>query len=192
MIAGICLLRQVGGVVYDGSLSAVLAAVCGLTLVLVVSSAAGAASARSSAGAAVITGFRVKGGPTNPTFVISGRHLGVPKPNPPGSPAGTKLCPLTVTGNAGHTYGTGFYIIAWAAQPNSTNAEQYSAGRYRPSLNELDCMGLIVGKPTPSKITFTLGAAYAEHYVSNPAPIQNGDVVEVVLGKAAYATVVHY
>jgi hypothetical protein len=169
-----------------------LTVVGALTLVAVVSAAVGAASARSSAGAAVITGFKVTGSSTQPTFTIVGRHLSVPKPNPPGSPTGTKLCPLTITGNAGHTYGTEFYLIVWAAQPNSTNAEKYSAGRYRPSLNELDCMGLIVGKPTPSKITFTLGGAYAQHYVSNPAPIQNGDVVEVVLGKAAYATVVHY
>jgi hypothetical protein len=75
---------------------------------------------------------------------------------------------------------------------NTTNAEKYSAGRYRPTLGELDCIGLIVGKPTPSKMTFTLGAAYAQHYVSSTGPIHDGDVVEVVLGKAACATVVHY
>jgi hypothetical protein len=154
--------------------------------------AAGTGSARTTAGHPVITALTIKGSPTRPTFMITGKHLAIPKPNPPGSPAGTKLCPLSVTGNAGHTYGTGFYIIVWAAQSNSTNAEKYSAGRYRPNLSELDCIGLIVGKPTPSKITFTLGGAYPQHYVSNPAPIQNGDVVEVVLGKAAYATVVHF
>jgi hypothetical protein len=84
------------------------------------------------------------------------------------------------------------YIIVWAAQANSTNALKYSAGRYRPTLSELGCIGLIVGKPTSSKITFPPGGAYVQHYQSNPGPIQNGDVVEVVLVKAAYATVVHY
>jgi hypothetical protein len=140
----------------------------------------------------VITGFKIRGGPTDPTFTIVGRHLTLPKPNPAGSSAGTQLCPLQVTGNAGLTYGTGFYMVVWAAQVNATNAEKYSAGRYRPTLGELDCIGLIVGKLTPSKITFTLGAAYAQHYVSSPGPIHNGDVVEVVLGKATCATVVHY
>jgi hypothetical protein len=168
----------------------VLAAVATLGLV-VVAAAAGNASASTSA-KAVITGLKVKGNPTHPVFTVMGRHLSVPKPNPPGSPSGTQLCPLTITGNAGLNYGTGFYIIVWAAQTNAANVEKYSAGRYRPALNELDCIGLIVGKPTPSRITFTLGGAYVQHYVSSPGPIQNGDVIEVVVGKAAYATVVHF
>ena len=36
--------------------------------------------------------------------------------------------------------------------------------RYRPSLNELDCIGIVVLKHTPTRVTFTLGHAYTEYY----------------------------
>jgi hypothetical protein len=83
------------------------------------------------------------------------------------------------------------YLIAWGGQPNDSNAQLYSAGRYRPKLNELDCIGLIVLSHSPSKLVFTFGHAYAQ-YRSQYRQLQNGDVIEVVVNKASFATVVRY
>lgn len=141
---------------------------------------------------ASITSLRVTGSPSHPIFTISGRGLAVPPTSPKTSPSNQKLCPVVINGNAGFDYGTRFSLIVWNGQLASTNTQRYAGGRYRPALNELDCIGLIVLKATPTQIRFTLGAAYLQLYQTNPGLIQNGDVVEVVLNSARYATVVHY
>ena len=158
--------------------------------------AAGAAAALAglavAASGSSITSLRITGSSAHPVFTIGGRGLSVPPKSPTTSPSNQKLCPVVINGNAGFDYGTRFSLIVWNGQLNAANAQRYAAGRYRPALNELDCIGLIVLEATPKQIRFTLGAAYLQLYRTNPGLIQNGDVVEVVLGSARYATVVHY
>lgn len=45
---------------------------------------------------------------------------------------------------------------------------------------------------TPSRFSFTLGHAYTQLYRAKPELIRAGDVVEVILGRARFATVVRY
>lgn len=118
--------------------------------------------------------------------------MSVPPKNPKTSPSNQKLCPVVINGNAGFDYGTRFSLIVWNAQLSSTNTQRYAGGRYRPALSELDCIGLIVLKAAPKQIRFTLGAGYLQLYRTNPGLIQNGDVVEVILNSARYATVVRF
>ena len=42
-----------------------------------------------------------------------------------------------------------------------TRAASGAPGRYRPALNELDCVGVVVVEFTPSLVVFRLGAFYA-------------------------------
>jgi hypothetical protein len=153
---------------------------------------AGAATARNSRASAAITSLRVSGSSARPVFTITGTGLAIPKPNPTTSPSGQSLCPLKISGNAGLDYGTQLYLIAWSGQPASTNAALYSAGRYRPALNELDCIGIVVLAKSPTHVSFTLGHAYLQYYKAKPGLIRSGDVIEVVLNGAAFATVVRY
>jgi hypothetical protein len=140
----------------------------------------------------VIAALHVTGSARHPVFTIVGHGLAVPAKNPKTSPSNQKLCPIAIKGNAGFDYGTAFSLIIWNGQTSQANAQRYAAGRYRPALNELDCIGIVVVAHTPARITFTLGAAYLQLYTSNPGLIQSGDVVEVVLGGARYATVVRF
>ena len=165
-----------------GALAAVVAAVlAGLAL----------ATPSRSLGAS-ITALRVTGSPTHPVFTITGHGLAVPPKSPKVSPSNQKLCPVVINGNAGFDYGTRFSLIVWNAQLNANNTQRYAGGRYRPALSELDCIGLVVLKATPKRISFTLGAAYLQLYRTNPGLIVNGDVAEVILNSARYATVVRY
>jgi hypothetical protein len=163
------------------------------TIVLVMISSAvllaGAASATSHRSAGVIRSLTVSGSASRPIFTISGAGLAVPPPNPKVSPSNQTLCPLRISGNAGFDYGTSFYLIGWDAQVGDTNSQLYAAGRYRPALNELDCIGIVVLTHTPTHVTFTFGHAYVQYYRSKPRLLHNGDVIEVVLGRASFATV---
>ena len=159
---------------------------------LVAGLAALLASIAVAAARGSITSLRVAGSPSHPVFTITGHGLSVPPKNPKTSPSNQKLCPVVIHGNAGFDYGTRFSLIVWNGQLNAANTQRYAGGRYRPALNELDCIGLIVQTVSPKQIRFTLGSAYLQLYRTNPGLIQNGDVVEVVLNSARYATVVHY
>jgi hypothetical protein len=154
-----------------------------------VTSIAGAADKQQAS--ASIRSLTVSGTPAKPIFIIRGTHLTVPARNPSRSPSDQPLCPLKVTGHVGFDYGNTFYLIGWDGQPTGHNNELYSAGRYRPSLNELDCIGLIVRSHSPAKIAFTFGHAYAQ-FPSQYRELENGDVIEVVLNGAPFATVVHF
>jgi hypothetical protein len=149
-------------------------------------------AAAASRTASSITAVKVSGGPSHPVFTVTGRGLSVPKPNPTASPSNQPLCPVKISGNAGLDYGNSFFVIMWAAQPQDTNTQMYAAGRYRPTLNELDCIGIIVLKHTAKQITFTLGHGYQQYYSAKPRFIRNGDVIEVGLGAARFSTVVHF
>jgi hypothetical protein len=160
-------------------------AACGLVAAAVV-------AAPGHATASVITGLTVRGSSSRPVFTVSGHGLAVPAPNPKISPSNQPLCPLAISGNAGLDYGTAFGLIVWDGQVQDANAQLYAAGRYRPSLNELDCIGIVVLKHTSTRITFTLGHAYTQYYRAKPRLIRAGDVAEVILGRARFATVVRF
>jgi hypothetical protein len=139
----------------------------------------------------VIRSLTVSGTPASPVFTVRGGHLGLPVRNPRRVPSGQPLCPLKVSGNAGFDYGSRFYLIAWDGQPAGHNNQLYAAGRYRPQLNELDCIGLIVHSHSPTQIAFTFGHAYTQ-YRSQYRQLEDGDVVEVVLNGGSFASVVHF
>lgn len=168
----------------------VTAAVAGLLACAAV--AAAGLAARTHAAGASITSLTVSGSSTRPVFTIRGHGLVLPKPAPAVSPSNQPLCPLTISGNAGYDYGTQFGLLAWAAQPADTNALLYAAGRYRPSLNELDCIGIVVLTHSQEKVSFTFGHAYRQYYVAKPRALRSGDVVEVVFRGARFATVVRF
>jgi hypothetical protein len=146
-------------------------------------------AASAAASAPVITSVKVGGSPSKPVFTITGRGLSIPAASPKRSPSNTPGCPLKIKGKAGFDYGTQFYVDAFATGTNE-DKQLYSAGRYRPTINETDCIGLTVLSHTPTKVTFTFGSAYGQfpQYRS----LMNGDLVEVVLKGAKIGLVVHY
>jgi hypothetical protein len=150
------------------------------------------ASAASSGNKPFITAVKVSGGPSHPVFTITGHGLAVPNPNPTTSPSGQQLCPLQISGNAGLDYGNSLFVIGWDGQPQDANSQLYAAGRYRPALNELDCIGIVVLKHTAKRIVLTFGHGYQQYYSAKPRFLHSGDVVEVGVGPARFATVVHF
>jgi hypothetical protein len=146
----------------------------------------GATASHDREAAAAITSVTFSGSPAKPVITEVGRGLSVPSPSPKISPSNQPLCPKAITGNAGLDYGTGLFVTAFA-----NDQHLYSAGRYRPTLNELDCIGLIVLSHTPKKLRFTFGAAYRQADFGYK-PLVNGSLVEVVVRNAAFGVVVHY
>jgi hypothetical protein len=150
-----------------------------------VSMAAGRSSASSSLQVAV------SGAPKRPVFTLVGNGLQLPGASPTSWPTSQTGCDtLKVGGDPGHDYGTNFYLLAWDGQPGGQNNLRIAAGRYRPTFGELDCIGLVVLSHSPTKLTFTLGHAYADYY--KPQWIQKGDVVNVVLNGVSVAGIVQY
>jgi hypothetical protein len=96
-----------------------------------------------------------------PTITIHGSHLGTrPHPNPAYVPLShPPLCPPAPTKPLpayGYDYGTSLFLEERARKP------VWSAGRYRPAVNELDCVGFVVVKFTPGLVVLRLGAFYGE------------------------------
>jgi hypothetical protein len=141
---------------------------------------------------AAIRSLTVTGSTARPVFTVSGTGLTIPPPSPKTSPSGQPLCPLKISGNSGLDYGTRFYVIVWDGQPADSNAQLYAAGRYRPELNELDCIGIVVLKHSPTRVTFTFGHGYLQYYRGKPGLIRAGDVVDVVVNGASFATVIRF
>ena len=112
--------------------------------------------------------------------------LKIPAANPLGSPSNKPLCPRTINANAGLDFGTRFYLTAFA-----DGKLKYTAGRYRPRVNELDCIGLIVLSHSTTRVQFGLGAAYNQARFRY-RHIINGDHVNVALNGATYGLVVQY
>ena len=166
---------------------------CGIALIAVLASVAlvGPVSVRAqrderAAAAAAITSVKFSGTPTKPVVTITGRALGIPAASPKTSPSNQPLCPKVIKGNAGLDYGTAFFVSAF-----QNDKQIWSAGRYRPALNELDCIGIIVLSHTATKVRFTFGAAYNQADFGY-AHITNGTLAEVVLRNAAFGLVVRY
>lgn len=160
-----------------------------VALTAVAASALVFGAAASSTGGVSITAVKVSGSSSHPVFTVMGHGLSVPEPNPRMSPSGQPLCPLKISGNAGFDYGNAFFVIVWDGQPKDANTQLYAAGRYRPTLNELDCIGIVVIAHTAERITFTFGHGYQQYYSAKPRLLHDGDVIEVGVGAARFATV---
>jgi hypothetical protein len=163
--------------------SLVTVIVCGVALSSAVALPA-TRQARSAQG--VIRSVTFGGSPAKPVVTVVGSGLRVPPPSPSKSPSNQPLCPKVINGNAGLDYGTKFYVTAFA-----DDKLKYSAGRYRPALKELDCIGIVVLSKSPARVQFGFGAAYSQADFGYPH-IVDGDLIEVVLNGAAYGLVVHY
>jgi hypothetical protein len=136
---------------------------------------------------AKITSVTFTGGESKPTITIHGEHLGGrPRPNPAYVPLGhPPLCPPSPTKPAaayGLDYGTKLFLADHTQKP------VWSAGRYRPQLNELDCVGLIVVKFTPALVVLRLGAFYREAHLRLAA----GDAYGLAVNSARFGGHVRY
>lgn len=76
---------------------------------------------------------------------------------------------------------------------DATSRPVWGAGRYRPTVNELDCVGVIVKKFTPSSVVFSLGAAYpkfpgvAATYILKPKDLYDVNINGVrYIGRVSY------
>ncbi len=161
---------------------AVLAALIGLCAVGVSSAAS------TSISSVVITGTQAK-----PVITIKGTGFGSqPATNPTYHPPALthRLCPVKPVAplaQYGWDYGTRLYLTDGSQHPG------WAAGRYRPALGELDCIGLLISKYTPTEIVFRLGAAYPTtpgtpaHYA-----LATGDKFTVGVNGAVFSGVVRY
>ena len=147
-----------------------------------------AASVGVGAGAApaTITSVTFTGSQTKPTITIHGQRLGTrPLPNPAYHPLGhPPLCPPTPTkplAAYGFDYGTSLFLADRKQQP-------WSAGRYRPQANELDCIGVLVVKFTPGLVVFRLGAFYGEGNFT----LAPNDVFQIGVNAARFSGRVQY
>jgi hypothetical protein len=125
-----------------------------------------------------ITSVAFSGGAADPSVAVHGTCLGSrPAPSPAGHPSGLNGCPV-VAGDDGYDYGTSLYIAA----------QSWSGGRYRPSLNETDCIDLVVTKFTSTEVDFHFGPFYTRFYPK--FSLDAGATVAVVVnGASANATV---
>ncbi|HEX6392753.1 MAG TPA: hypothetical protein VFZ97_04890 [Acidimicrobiales bacterium] len=145
----------------------------------------GSAGGAGSAAGAAITSVVFSGTTLNPTVTVSGSGLGqLPAPNPTYTPEGTNLCPLPPSANQGYDYGTSFYLF--------DTSRNWAGGRYRPNLNELDCIGLIESKFTPSQVVFTFGSAYSQYQQKDNYLLAEGDSYELAVNGAVFRGTVHY
>ncbi|HEV2427035.1 MAG TPA: hypothetical protein VGS61_02310 [Acidimicrobiales bacterium] len=129
-----------------------------------------------------ISSVAFTGSPANPTVTIHGTNLGArPSPSPSGHPAGLNGCP-TVAGDVGYDYGTSLYI--------AVPSKNWSGGRYRPSLNETDCIDLVVTTFTSTEVVFHFGTFYTSQYPK--FSLSSGTPVEVGVNGATLPATVSY
>ena len=144
------------------------------------------AAGGGGAAAATISSVVFTGTTTAPTVTVNGTGLGaMPAPNPTYTPAGTQMCPLAPPpGNQGYDYGTSLFLF--------DSSRNWAGGRYRPELNELDCVGLLVSKFTPTQVVFQYGSAYATYQQKDNYLLAEGDSYQLTVNGANYSGTVHY
>ncbi len=150
-------------------------------------SAASATSEASAAGGtATITSVTFSGTTASPTVTVRGSNLGqLPAPNPAYTPEGhPPLCPAPPSGNQGYDYGTSYYL--------ADTSRNWSGGRYRPELNELDCIGLVTSSFSATEVMFTFGSAYAQYQQKYDYLLAEGDTYQLAINGATYQGTVHY
>ena len=94
------------------------------------------------------------------------------------------MCPVPPTAGQGYDYGTNLYL--------SDSARNWSAGRYRTELNELDCIGLLVTHYTPTQAVFRFGSAYAQYQAKSNYLLAAGDPYELAVNGTVFHGTVHY
>ena len=156
-------------------------AICGLIL------SAWCAVASAAPEQARITTVSFTGSVANPTVTVVGSGLGSPpRPSPSFPPAPPKgAAPpygCTTAGGVGYDYGTRL----WLADP--AQGRVWSAGRYRPALKELDCVGLVLRSYTATKVVYRLGADYRVHRYE----LAEGDPYQISVNGAVKRGIVHY
>ena len=120
-----------------------------------------------------VTAVEFQGSASDPTIVIHGRSLGhLPPSDPAGSISGQAGCP-TMSGTAGSDYGLAFGLADITGN--------WAAGRSVPN-GETDCIGLVPGSFSQTKVSFKLGSLYTQ----NPSQftLANGDEIQVALNGA--------
>ena len=132
---------------------------CGLALATAFALVAGA---QGSPARARITSVTFTGSPSNPLVTIAGSGFGTRphpspsyKPTPPNGTAPPYGC--STTGNVGYDYGTRLWLA------DLVPGAIWSAGRYRPGIHELDCVGLLIMRYSSTKVVYRLGADYKVH-----------------------------
>jgi hypothetical protein len=150
--------------------------------VLGVQAVSGAPAAQAKISSVVITGSQAR-----PTITVHGAQLGTrPQPNPAyvplGHPPGCPPQPTKPAAAYGLDYGVKLYLSDRTQQP------AWSAGRYRPNVGELDCIGVVILKFTPGKVVFRPGAFYGE----GGFRLAEGDAFTVVVNGSRFAGRVHY
>jgi hypothetical protein len=120
----------------------------------------GVAVAHEAAPATAIKGVTFERLKDAGVVIVRGSGFGSPpapnpsyRPTPPRGNAPPYGC--SATGKVGWDYGTQLWISF-----KRPGAPLWSAGRYRPALQELDCVGIIILEYTPQRVTFRLGSGY--------------------------------
>jgi hypothetical protein len=132
--------------------------------------------------AAHVASVTFHGSAPKPSIVVRGACLGRrPPPNPAQHPSGLNGCPVVAADN-GYDYGTSLYI--------AVPSKGWAGGRYRPSLNETDCIDLVVTKFTPTEVDFHFGRSYTSFYPK--FSLDPGTPVTVVVNGASLDTRVKY
>ena len=142
-----------------------------------------------------ITSVTFHGSERDPVITVRGLRLGArPKPNPVYHPLGhPPLCPTHPTkplAAYGLDFGGGGLFV-----DDRSQTPVWAAGRYRPQVSELDCIGLVVSSFSPTKAVFRLGAAYREptsDRASHSYDLAEGDTVIVGVNGARFTVRVHY
>lgn len=150
--------------------------------------AALATSDRAAIGNPSISLIIFGGTPTNPDITVRGTDLDyqpyqpVPPKVPSSTPSNQKLCPVAIKGIPGYDYGQKLFFVDKSAKP------EWSAGRYRPALGELDCIGIIVTRYTSGEVVFHFGGYFKQaHYRVNP-----GDFVGIQVNQVGTGVHVKY
>src|SRR5262249_41472420 len=113
-------------------------------------------SSTATAGCPRITSASFAGSAANPSVIVRGTCLGSrPAPHPARPPAGLGGCPA-MSGDNGYLYGDSLYL--------AVPSQNWSGGRYRPSVNEIDCLDLVVTRFTPTEVDFHFGPFYRSVY----------------------------
>ena len=89
---------------------------------------------------------------------------------------------MKISGTAGFDYGIRLYFVDKSANP------EWSAGRYRPRLGELDCIGLIVTRYTSGEVVFRFGGFFRQRRYR----VNAGDYVGVAVNQTGTGVRVVY
>jgi hypothetical protein len=144
----------------------------------------------SSNAAIAITSVIWSGGETAPVITINGTGFGSrPAPDPPGPPSqlgssDPRLKCIALNSDEGLDFGTQLYVF--------TQDNNFSAGRYRPSVGENDCVGFVVDAFGPAQIKVHLGAAYPTYRAQNNYTIHSGYHYEIGLKGTTFQGTVQY